>query len=169
MSETPVTQPESIVIARFSDCDPFGHLNNARYIDYFLNAREDHLATFYNFLLFQHTQQHQSGWVVSHTEITYLRPVKVVEAVVIRTALLHYSDSVLVVEGAMLDKDTRKLKALCWFQFAYVSLQTGRTASHPDDLTQLFQSICLPATIYADGFANRVDSLRKTGDVVQSK
>ena len=30
-------------MTRFSDCDPFGHLNNARYIDYFINAREDHL------------------------------------------------------------------------------------------------------------------------------
>ena len=29
---------------RFQDCDPFGHLNNARYIDYFLNARQDQIA-----------------------------------------------------------------------------------------------------------------------------
>ncbi len=30
---------ESKVLIRFSDCDPFNHLNNARYIDYFINAQ----------------------------------------------------------------------------------------------------------------------------------
>jgi acyl-CoA thioester hydrolase len=25
---------ESTAVIRFQDCDPFGHLNNARYIDY---------------------------------------------------------------------------------------------------------------------------------------
>ena len=39
---------KSTYTIRFSDCDMFAHLNNARYIDYFLNAREDHLRTYYN-------------------------------------------------------------------------------------------------------------------------
>lgn len=43
----PPKELESIAVARFQDCDPFSHLNNARYIDYFLNAREDQLALFY--------------------------------------------------------------------------------------------------------------------------
>ena len=32
---------ESEVVARFQDCDPFGHLNNARYMDYFINIPAD--------------------------------------------------------------------------------------------------------------------------------
>ena len=32
---------ESSHLIRFPDCDPFNHLNNARYLDYFINARED--------------------------------------------------------------------------------------------------------------------------------
>ncbi len=32
-------EPETQIVIRFQDCDPFGHLNNARYIDYFVNAR----------------------------------------------------------------------------------------------------------------------------------
>ena len=34
---------ESEALIRFPDCDPFNHLNNAHYLDYFINAREDHL------------------------------------------------------------------------------------------------------------------------------
>ncbi len=166
MSSTLVTMPESIVMARFQDCDPFGHLNNARYIDYFLNAREDHLIQFYNFNIYQHTQQNQAGWVVTHTEISYLRPVNVTEEVVIRTCLIQFGDSQITVEGAMLDKTTRKVKAFGWMQFAYVSLQTGRMASHSEDLIRLFSSVQMDQNIYEAGFLARLEALRKPGVVV---
>lgn len=42
-------EPIGDVVIRFQDCDPFGHLNNARYIDYFINERENHLLQYYNF------------------------------------------------------------------------------------------------------------------------
>jgi len=32
---------QSTYQVRFQDSDPFRHLNNARYLDYFVNARED--------------------------------------------------------------------------------------------------------------------------------
>ena len=34
---------------RFIDCDPIGHLNNSKYLDYMLNAREDHVEDYYGF------------------------------------------------------------------------------------------------------------------------
>ena len=34
------TSPASVAEIRFSDCDPFGHLNNARFLDYFLHKIE---------------------------------------------------------------------------------------------------------------------------------
>ena len=38
---------ESNMKIRFQDCDPFNHLNNAAYLNYFMNAREDHLIENY--------------------------------------------------------------------------------------------------------------------------
>ena len=43
---------ESKALIRFPDCDPFNHLNNARYIDYFINAREDHIIANLNFNIY---------------------------------------------------------------------------------------------------------------------
>jgi acyl-CoA thioester hydrolase len=43
-----VTKPSTFYTIRFSDCDPFGHLNNSKYLDYFINAREDHLKENYD-------------------------------------------------------------------------------------------------------------------------
>ncbi len=84
---------ESAATIRFHDCDPFRHLNNARYIDYFMVAREDQLAQFYNFRIFDAAQLNNHGWVVTKTKIAYLAPAMMQEQVIIRTQLIHMSDS----------------------------------------------------------------------------
>src|SRR5690349_7723141 len=114
---------ETTAIIRFQDCDPFQHLNNARYIDYFMNAREDQLKQFYNFDIFKETQRMGQGWVVSKNQLAYLFPASVQEQVLIRTNLIQMTESVLVVEGLMLDSTARRLKAVAWIEFTYVSLQ----------------------------------------------
>ena len=54
---------ESECLIRFSDCDPFNHLNNSRYIDYFINAREDHLLAYHDFNLYDLAKEKKLGWV----------------------------------------------------------------------------------------------------------
>src|SRR5687767_12982302 len=105
-----VKEPESIMLARFQDCDPFGHLNNARYIDYFLNARQDQIAQFYNLRTYEPGMQ--ASWVIRKTQIAYVRPVQAMEEILIRTRLIHFDETSLVVEGLMLDRDDKYLKAL---------------------------------------------------------
>ena len=59
----PPTELESTAVIRFQDCDPFGHLNNARYIDYFLNARQDQIAAAYGLALYEPgAQPRKAGW-----------------------------------------------------------------------------------------------------------
>jgi len=65
--------PHSLYTIRFTDCDLFGHLNNGRYIDYLLNAREDHLKTEYGLDLTDFYKQGLS-WLVAGHEISYIRP-----------------------------------------------------------------------------------------------
>src|SRR5215510_10724033 len=125
-----VKEPESSALIRFQDCDPFGHLNNARYIDYFFNARQDHLAKFYDFHIFEHGKTPGENWVVTKTQIAYLFPAQVSEEVLIKTHLVHFTESTIVVEGIMFDKNMKRPKAVIWTEFTYVSLTTGRTKQH---------------------------------------
>src|SRR5690606_31856397 len=113
---------ESTTTIRFQDCDPFKHLNNARYIDYFMNARDDQLVEYYNFSIFEFTQLTDHGWVVSKSQIAYLSPAKMQEKVIIRTRLIEMNESLLVVEGVMLDGDARRVKAVCWIEFTFINL-----------------------------------------------
>ncbi len=155
--DNPVREPESLVTIRFQDCDPFGHLNNARYIDYFFNARQDQIAEHYNLYTYEPNNPAHSSWVVKKTQISYLRPAQVMEQVLIRTRLIHYSDKTLVVEGLMLDKEAKHLKAMAWVEFAYISLTTGRPTTHPEELMELCRAIAVPVQSYPDGFNQRVE------------
>jgi YbgC/YbaW family acyl-CoA thioester hydrolase len=151
-----VREPESTAKIRFQDCDPFGHLNNARYIDYFMNARTDQIADHYGLQLLQEGQS--KSWVVTKSQIAYFAPAKLMETVCIRTRLLRAGDRSLLVEGLMLDQNNHRLKALLWMEFTYVDLHTGRSSQHPDELMQLLRSIQTGG--FEHGFEGRADWLR---------
>ena len=153
-----IKEPESLVLARFQDCDPFGHLNNARYIDYFLNARQDQIVQHYNLRIPDNSQK--ASWVVSKTQIAYVRPVQVMEEVLIRTRLIHFAETSLVVEGLMMDKEARHLKSIIWFEFVYISLVNGRPAKHDNRLMDLFRSVAISGEYDPDGFNRRVEDVR---------
>jgi acyl-CoA thioester hydrolase len=151
---------ESEVIARFQDCDPFGHLNNARYMDYFINAREDQLIHFYKINIYEHAEQTKANWVISKTQIAYLRPVLVMEKVRICTRIIHFTENTIVVEGLMLDREGQRLKCLSWVEFAYVSLATGRSIKHTPEYMDLFRRVAVDDSYNPDGFNQRVDVVR---------
>jgi acyl-CoA thioester hydrolase len=156
----PTVELESTTVVRFQDCDPFGHLNNARYIDYFLNARQDQIAASYGLALYEPGKPPAESWVVSQTQIAYLAPAQMAEEILIRTRLIEYNESRLVVEGVMLDRDERRIRAVAWMDFTYVSLLTGRRTGHPEHLMALFQQVEADGIFAEDGFNRRVAELR---------
>jgi len=131
----PVIEPHSFYPVRFCDCDPFGHLNNSRYIDYFLNAREDHLLNQYQFM-FTDWIKKGFGWVVTGHEISYLKPANAYETVCVQTSLIEYGDSLLLVECIMTDEKRQQVKAVQWSRFVFVNIATGKKDKHPADLME---------------------------------
>jgi acyl-CoA thioester hydrolase len=153
-------QPQSAYTVRFSDCDLFGHLNNARYLDYFLNAREDHLKDYYQLDLTTYYQQ-GIGWVVGGHEINYLKPAKYNEQVVIKSSLIKASDQYLLVELEMMDAKQTEVKALMWTRFIPISVKTGKRENHPSQFMEFARRIELENT-FADGnFNERILTLVK--------
>lgn len=153
---------ESTAVVRFQDCDPFGHLNNARYVEYFMDARTDQLQAAYNFDLFAVGQELGCNWVVSKTEIAFLRPAGVREKVLIQTRLIFANERKLVVEGIMFDESGQQMKALAWAEFTFVSLKSGRPAVHTDALMQLFQAVQVKGIYENVTFDERLRQLRQT-------
>jgi acyl-CoA thioester hydrolase len=162
LPETLTKEPESFAIVRFQDCDPFGHLNNARYIDYFLNARQDHLLAAYGINIYRRDQPMTASWVTKKNQIAYLRPALLAEEVLIRTRLIYYNENTIVVEGLMLDKEAKHLKSLLWVEFAYINMATGRLTNHGEEWMQLLAGVLIPDAGYeTDGFNQRVELVRQ--------
>jgi thioesterase-3 len=121
---------ESKVLIRFSDCDPFNHLNNARYIDYFINAREDHILVNMDFNIYQFAAQYGLGWVVSKNQIVYLKPASLVETVVIDSTLLKLNETGLLIEMKMWNEQKDKLKSVMWSNLVHINIKTQKTEVH---------------------------------------
>ncbi|MEM8484393.1 MAG: acyl-CoA thioesterase [Bacteroidota bacterium] len=153
----------SKTVVRFQDCDAFGHLNNASFITYFINAREDHLRDYYAFDLYEHARLSNENWFVGRHEIAYLRPAALGETVSIQTGLLHFSNRSLVVEGVMFDKDANKIKAVQWTTFRYVNLQQGRAAEHPEAINTLLAGVLLE-DVERESLDRRIRQLKKAGN-----
>lgn len=154
---------ESTALIRFEDCDPFGHLNNGRYTDYFLNAREDQLRDNYNLDIYRHMQTAGKAWVVATSQMAFLREAKLMETVTIRTCLRWYTDSDILMEGLMLDKKTEQIKSAIWMRFSYVDIKQGKKAQHEAHLLELFRK----AAVLGEGrdplmFEERIKELRQS-------
>ncbi|MBO9683505.1 MAG: acyl-CoA thioesterase [Flavisolibacter sp.] len=151
---------ESKVLIRFPDCDPFNHLNNARYIDYFINAREDHIMANTNLNIYQYAAQNGMGWVVSKNQIAYLKPAFLMETVIIDSTALHVGDREVIVEMKMWNEHKNKLKAVLWSNFVHINMKTQRPENHSRELLDLFKPVenPLPSAI---SFDERVEQLRR--------
>jgi len=131
---------------RFQDCDPFNHLNNGRYVDYYINAREDQLLENYNIDLFKIIKEKLLGWVVSNNQVAYLKPVFTMEEVVIESQLLSYTSKHIKVEMRMWNKDKTTLKSIAWFGFVPFDLRRNQVASHTEEFINLFEQVVLPVS-----------------------
>ena len=152
---------ESKTIIRFPDCDPFNHLNNARYIDYFINAREDHIMANLNFNIYHYAAQNGMGWVVSKNQIAYIRPAFLMETVVIDSMLLSVGDKEVLVEMKMWNETREKLKSVLWSNFVHVNIKSQRPELHPEELMRMFRPFENPLPLQRS-FDDRVEQLKRT-------
>ena len=140
---------------RFNDCDPMGHLNNARYIDYMLNAREDHLKQAYNINLLEYHKQ-GVAWVVRRHDIQYVRPAFYNEVVCIESRLIELGDSHVLVEMLMFDEQQTMLKAIMWTNFTSVDAKTGRRKEHPASFMEFATGVKVDDVNIPAGLTERI-------------
>lgn len=149
---------QSFYTVRFNDCDPFSHLNNSKYIDYFLNAREDHLKEYYQLELTDFAKK-GIGWVVSSHEIQYTRPALYNEKISIRSSLIELGDAHLIVEMLMQDESLQYTKALLWSKFTCINLKTGKRENHPEDFMLFARQVAVSSVDVTQGIKGRLNEL----------
>jgi acyl-CoA thioester hydrolase len=143
---------------RFQDCDPLNHLNNSKYLDYLINAREDQLIAHYNLNIFENAKKTGTTWVVGSHQIAYIRPALVMETVTIQSQLIQYGKKQLLVEIRMYNDAKTELKAVMWSSFVHFNVLKGKAHEHNEYFLSLFENVQLP--IAETNFDERVKSLR---------
>ena len=148
---------ESKVKVRFQDCDPFNHLNNSKYIDYFINAREDQILEHYKLDVFAQIYTLGKSWVVKAHQLAYIKPAVLNEEIIIISQLTEFSTSTLGVEMRMFNKTKTVLKAVLWTTLAYFDIKNKTKAEHSSELISLFEKVLNPIDNYS--FENRCSQL----------
>jgi YbgC/YbaW family acyl-CoA thioester hydrolase len=145
---------------RFQDCDPFNHLNNARYIDYMINAREDHLIDNYDLDVFEISRTTGQGWVVASNQIAYFSPAYTMETVMIDSQLIRFTRKNLLVEIRMWNESQTKMKALLWANFIHIDFKTSKAINHSPEFLQFAAGVLVP--IEQAVFEERIIAVNKT-------
>lgn len=146
-------KPSTKTKIRFQDCDPFNHLNNSKYIDYFLNAREDQLIEHYSLDVYEEASKNGISWVVGSNQIMYINPAENMEEVIIESQLIKYSSRNLTVEMTMWNESKTQIKALIWVNFVHFNLMTKKAHTHEQRFIELFEKVVFP--VEQDSFEAR--------------
>lgn len=148
----------SKAIIRFQDCDPFNHLNNASYINYFMNHREDQLIKAYDINIYDMARKLGKSWVSNSNQIAYIKPAFLMENVIIESQLIAFDKCNLKAEMRMYNTDKTHLKAIIWCGFTHYNLLKQQKEVHTEEFMSLFKSILNP--IEDTQFENRVSNIR---------
>jgi YbgC/YbaW family acyl-CoA thioester hydrolase len=151
---------ESQTRIRFDHCDPFGHLNNSAFLNYFQNEREDQVEAAYGMDIHAFFRKTGRAWVVGQNQIVYLSPATVRELVTIQTAIIQITDTSMLVEHIMLDEKKEKLKAVLWTKFVYIDVRKNERAQHEPELMELFNEVAVKEEV-PPVFEDRVKQLRE--------
>ncbi|SFZ94394.1 acyl-CoA thioester hydrolase [Flaviramulus basaltis] len=149
---------ESKTKIRFQDCDPFNHLNNGSYINYFMNHREDVLLKYYDFDIYKKAKEEGKSWVSSSNQIAYLKPTLLMETVTIESQLINVTTSEIHVEMRMYNESKSQLKSIIWCGFVHFNLLKQKREIHNEDLMELFKNVNNP--IDASTFEQRLTQLK---------
>ncbi len=155
-------ETESRTIVRFQDCDPLQHLNNAKYFDYYFNAREDQVAKLYGFVPGQLFQEYKSSWVVYQHQIAYIRPALVSEWIRIVSRVVFFDTDTTITEYYMTNDEQTQLKNVLWVTSKYISVETGKRIPHHPAVMELLETIKMPhLDVHAIDFNDRIREIKR--------
>lgn len=155
-------ETDSRVVIRFQDCDPLQHLNNAKYFDYFFNAREDQVPKLYGLEMIDMIRKYQATWVIYNHNISYIRPARVGEWVRIRSRLIWCNHNTIVVEYYMLDDAKTELKTLLWSTMRYVNMSDGRSTDHQGAILDFLTATLEETDFDQVSIKDRIKDIRAT-------
>lgn len=130
MTDKKISIHQKTFAIEWGDMDALGHVNNARYFDYFQEARIQWLAKM-NFPMQQNT-----GPVVIHIACTFLKPVVYPATLTLNSSMHSLGRSSFIVDHDLLQDD--QLMAQGTSKIVWIDYQQGKSIPLPDEIRILF-------------------------------
>lgn len=116
----------------WGDMDALGHVNNARYFDYFQQARIEWLASL------QLDLRQETGPVVVHIACTYLKPVVYPAKITLCSTLHSLGRSSMVLDHDIYQNEQLMAQGVC--KIVWVDYAKNKAIPFPDKIRELFNS-----------------------------
>jgi len=129
---------KATVQSRFSDLDPYGHVNTKHYFDYVVDSRLRFLAD--NFKLdLAKIAQTGFGFYATRCEINFLRPINGMRTLSVESFVESIINEVtMVIPFKIIDTETGKTNSDGKIHYANINLATGKPAPMNAELNKLF-------------------------------
>ena len=124
------------ITVRGFHCDLYGHVNNARYLEFLEEARWAYVTAVPALAALG---DHGLGFIVAGINIRYLRPVGLGEVVEIRSAMDGYAPKRAVMHQEVVNRATGKTIADAHVTFAVIDLKTGRAVPMAGEVRGWFE------------------------------
>lgn len=117
---------ESELQVRPDDIDMFNHVHNSKYLDYVLAARYEQMHKFYK-MSWEDFAKMGYGWVVSKVTISFKRPLKLGNTIIVKTSILSILEKGCTVQFEIVNKATGKVASDGVFDYSLIDLATQKS------------------------------------------
>lgn len=117
-------------------CDMFGHVNNARYLEFLEEARWEWLNRITTFDFFE---KHKMSFVVVNININYKRPSVLNDELMISVTLKNMGNKSASVYQVITRKSDQKIVADADVTFAMVDNTTGKAIELNDEIKKILE------------------------------
>ncbi len=128
---------ETELNVRPDDIDMFNHVHNSKYLDYVLAARYEQMEKFYG-MSWETFEQQGFGWVVAKVTISFKRPLKMGDQMLVRTGILEMNEKGSNVQFEIINKKTGKVCTDGIFEYVMIDLKTQRSCKVTEDMIKAY-------------------------------
>lgn len=122
---------------RPDDIDMNGHVHASKYLDYVLAARYDQMARCYKMPMDDFIQA-GLGWYVQTSHMEFKRALMLNDAFVVTTWIQDFFRRSVRVHFEITKRETDKLSAEGYFEYALINLKTGRAETIPEWIVEKY-------------------------------
>ncbi|PZX16702.1 acyl-CoA thioester hydrolase [Breznakibacter xylanolyticus] len=135
MTDQPIHFPMSLPVQiRFNDIDPFGHVNNATYQEYFDLGRVQYFKQIFDGQLFTK----DTALVIASIYTNFVSPVRLNDIIEVRTKIDEIGNKSLKMLQHVVDSHTGELKATCQSTMVCFRTSDHQTMQIPDAWREKF-------------------------------